>query len=115
MKRTEFINAVTNAVRDYIIDRENFDLDPQLKVDPVTLVAIPVNASEMLNTLAENEENVEIEAAADGERSEMYADNQARQDADFYPLRTLVNRDVDGNMVPDMKAVMAVADNYSFS
>lgn len=102
MDRQEFIDNVQRIVDNYSDDRLEMPDDPQLRVNPMNLRVSVVTADEMQNEIAYTDEDIDAEAAAEGDLTESSDDYEESQDPDFYPLRELVKPG----------AVVALADNY---
>lgn len=90
MDKKEFIDNVKRIVANYADDQFEMPHDPQLRVNPLTLSVSVVTAEEMQNELAYTDEDIEVAAAAQGDAYESADDYEAKQDPDFYPLRTLL-------------------------
>lgn len=102
MDKTEFIENVKRIVANYAANRDEMPDDPQLRVNPLTLHMSVVTAQEMQNEIAYTDEDIDAEAAAEGDMTEWSDDYEEKQDPDFYPLRTLMKED----------AAEAIANNY---
>lgn len=102
MERQDFINDIKRIVNNYLQDRNEMTDDPQLRINPMTLYASVVTAQEMQNEIAYTDEDIEVNAAAEGDESESSDDYEGKQDPDFYPLRTLV----------DDSSIQSLADIY---
>lgn len=89
MKREEFETAVTEAVGLYLDDKNNFDSNAQLRVDPSTLEIEIVNGSDMLAEIEDSNEAVEDAAGAQGAANEEATEFQVKQNPDFYAMSTL--------------------------
>lgn len=107
MKKDDFILNVTDVVGTYAEYPQNFDSNPQLKVNPKSLFVTLVNGGDMLNEIANSDENIEIGSALEGDEAVDMAENQIEQDPDFYPLKTLVE-----NGKPSKKAIEKIAAIY---
>lgn len=114
MTREEFTNAVTELVTQYIETVDRFDNNPQLRVNPVTFAIDLATGNDLLEEIAYSNEAIEEAAAAERPASEDAADYQAAQNPDFYPLRSLVRINSEGEDRVDEKAVENVAANYNF-
>lgn len=102
MKKEDFIADVKRIIHNYSQDRDEMTHDPQLRVNPLSLHVSVVTAEEMQNEIAYTDEDIEVNAAAEGDAYESADDYEGKQDPDFYPLRELLN---DG-------AAEAIAANY---
>lgn len=111
MKKNEFVKAVEDLVQQYINNRDAYGEYAQLTVNPELLTIAIDTSDQFQEDLADADEAIEEAAAAEGDESENATDYQARQDPDYYQLTSLVKRGNDG-VVPDMKAIDRVADNY---
>lgn len=90
MDKQEFIDNVKRIVSNYAQNRDEMTSDPQLRVNPLSLHMSVVTAQEMQNELAYTDEDIDAEAAAEGDMTEASDDYEEAQDPDFYPLRTLL-------------------------
>lgn len=114
MKKQEFIENIERMLQLYADNVNVFDSNPQLRVNPRTLDATIVNGSDMMTEIEDSDEAVENAAAALGAENMDATDYQASQNPDFYAATKLLTVNDKGRRVPDEKAVMAVADVYSF-
>ncbi|MDE6165687.1 MAG: hypothetical protein K2F58_01145 [Muribaculaceae bacterium] len=96
----------------YIDNADRFDSNPQLRVNPATLDASVVNGSDMLAELENSNENVEIEAGAEGAEAQDDADFQAGRNPDFYAVSRLVSETADRTR-PDLAAIAELAESYT--
>ena len=99
MTREEFIGTTTGLVQEYIENRNFFDPNGQLRINPVSLDQTIITGKAMLD---------EIEYA-----DEAATDLQSAQDPDFYTASKLVKK-TDKGLEPDSVAIAKVADNYRF-
>lgn len=90
MDKTDFIANVKRIVANYSNDRDEMTNDPQLRVNPMSLHMSVVTAQEMQNEIAYTDEDIEANAAAEGDETEASDDYEGKQDPDFYPLRQLL-------------------------
>lgn len=90
MTKQEFIDNVKRIVATYEANRLELSDDPQLRVNPLDLSMSVVTAGEMQNEIAYTDEDIDAEAAAEGDETEASDDYEEAQDPDFYPLRELV-------------------------
>lgn len=102
MERQEFIDNIRRIVANYIQDRDEMTEDVQLRINPMTLHSSVVTAQEMQNEIAYTDEDIEANAAAEGDETESSDDYEGKQDPDFYPLRQLTTD----------SAIDALADIY---
>lgn len=107
MTRDEFIAEVTRQVSTFAKYLNNYDSNPQLRVNPANYHVGLVNGTDMLDEIDNSDENIEIGAAAEDPASEDGAFNQISRNPDFYPLRKLVK-----DNKPDTEAIAGVADVY---
>ena len=80
--------------------------------DRATLDASVVNGSDMLAELENSNENVEIEAGAEGAGAQDDADFQAGRNPDFYAVSRLVSETADRTR-PDLAAIAELAESYT--
>lgn len=111
MTRKELNEKLTGIVREYI-DNERALIDPQIRINPVTLDIGVVTAKEMFAELEDYDEMLEGAAAVDGAADEEKDDYQVAQDPDFYSVRELVFTRPDGKQSPDPAAIEAIAEKY---
>lgn len=90
MTQQEFIDNLKRIVANYAANRDEMTSDPQLRINPMTLHASVVTAQEMQNEIAYTDEDIEANAAAEGDETESSDDYEGKQDPDFYPLRVLL-------------------------
>lgn len=90
MDKQAFIENVKRIVGNYVADRNEMSEDPQLRINPMSLHMSVVTADEMQNEIAYTDEDIEVNAAAEGDESESSDDYEGKQDPDFYPLRELL-------------------------
>lgn len=102
MDKKEFIDNVKRIVSNYTADRNEMTSDPQLRINPMTLHMSVVTAQEMQNEIGYTDEDIEVNAAAEGDANESADDYEAKQDPDFYPLRQLSSDE----------AIEEIAKNY---
>lgn len=89
MERQEFIDNVKRIVANYEADRLEMPDEPQLRINPLNLRMSVVTAEEMQNEIAYTDEDIDAEAAAEGDMTESSDDYEEKQDPDFIPLREL--------------------------
>lgn len=102
MDKNEFIANVKRIIDNYSADRDEMTDDPQLRINPLSLHMSVVTAREMQNEIAYTDEDIDAEAAAEGDETESSDDYEEKQDPDFIPLRTL--------LAPE--AIASLADRY---
>ncbi|MCX4331772.1 MAG: hypothetical protein OSJ24_06210 [Muribaculaceae bacterium] len=112
MTRDDFIRSIGRMIQLYIDNADRFDSNPQLRVNPATLDASVVNGSDMLAELENSNENVEIEAGAEGAGAQDDADFQAGRNPDFYAVSRLVSETADRTR-PDLAAIAELAESYT--
>lgn len=112
MKRDEFVESFRELVQTYINDWDQFDTNPQIRVNPNLLYLELVNGSDMLDDISDSEEAIEDAAYAQGDETESATDFQASQDPEFYPVKTFLKPDGSNNSIPDMEKINKVADKY---
>ena len=110
--RDDFIRSIGRMIQLYIDNADRFDSNPQLRVNPATLDASVVNGSDMLAELENSNENVEIEAGAEGAGAQDDADFQAGRNPDFYAVSRLVSETADRTR-PDLAAIAELAESYT--
>ena len=112
MTREELIERIKHAVDQYAKAPEFFDANPQLRINPATFDVVAINGRDELEGIADNEEAIEDEAAADGAETEDATDWQAAQDPEFYSIKEYVVKDASGRLTPDVKAIEKLAASY---
>lgn len=115
MRRYEFVDAVVRLVKEYIEYGQDADPDMMLRVNPVDCTATLVNNQDMQQEIAYSDEAIEEAAGVEGDESESATDFQAKEDADFYPVKILMVKSAKSERVPSYEAIEHVADNYTFS
>lgn len=115
MRRYEFVDTVASLVKEFIEYGQDADPDMVLRINPVDLSATMVNSQDMQQEIAYSDEAIEEAAGVEGDESESATDFQAHEDADFYPLSTLIVSSYKKERVPSYEAIEKVADNYTFS
>ncbi|MDE6073714.1 MAG: hypothetical protein K2J42_04645 [Muribaculaceae bacterium] len=113
MTREEFIGTTTGLVQEYIENRNFFDPNGQLRINPVSLDQTIITGKAMLDEIEYADEAVEDAAGAQGDADESATDLQSAQDPDFYTASKLVKK-TDKGLEPDSVAIAKVADNYKF-
>lgn len=111
MKKEDFKTAVTNSVQLYIDNFDQFEPDPQLRIDPVNFYAEPISGRDFANAVEDADEAIENAAYADGMADETAMDFQASENPDFYPIRELVERK-DGKVIPSATAISKIVSHY---
>lgn len=106
------MQALNSAVQAYIENADNFDGNPQLRINPVSFDIELVNGSGMMSEIEYSDEAVEDAAAAQGAATMDDTDFQASQDPDFYAVKRLLTRNAANFTVPDPKALAKIADYY---
>lgn len=87
--KQEFIDDLRRIVANYKENRGEMTDDPQLRINPLTMHMSVVTAAEMQNEIAYTDEDIDAEAAAEGDETESSEDYEEKQDPDFVPLREL--------------------------
>lgn len=112
MKKDEFKEAVKGLVYVFINNQDMLGKDAHLRVNPELLTIDVVKEQDCLAGLADSEEVIEDAAYAHGAETEDASDYQASQDPDYYPMKTLVMKDAEGQSIPDDRAIEELAKNY---
>ena len=114
MKREEFIKAVKELVQEYIDNFDRFDSNPQIRVNPELLYVEAIDGSAMLEGLGDSDEAIEDAAYAHGDETMSATDYQAKENPDFYPIKSLLKPSGTHTSIPDEVAIEKLADNYIF-
>lgn len=112
MTREEFKKTVEDNINIYINNFYRFDSNPQLNINPDTLVVTLENGSDSLTDRADNEEALEAAAASHGMASQEASEYQVTRNADFYAVKPLLEATRDGGTRPKESAVEAIVQNY---
>lgn len=112
MTRKEFKKSIEDNINFYINNFYRFDSNPQLRINPDSLVVTAVNGSDILSEIGDNDEALEAAAAAHGQASQEASDFQVTQNPDFYALKPLLKTTADGGTVPDPTAVENIVETY---
>lgn len=112
MTNKELIEAISHAVNLYIDSQEYFDANPQLRINPATLDVVIENGKDAYKDMAFSVEAIEEETAAQGDETEDATDFQASQNPDFYAVKDYVEKDPDGKLKINIKAVEKLANSY---
>ena len=113
MTRQEFSDRITDIVNNYITyyiaGRGD---DPQVRVNPQSLYTDLVADRDHMLDIGYSDEALEEAAAADTESYAEAMDSQARQNPDYYAVKSLITLGKDGKPVADTGAIEAIADTY---
>lgn len=112
MTREEFRKNLYVEVETYIENFDGFDSNPQMMVNPVTLLVRLVNGSDMLEAISDSDEAIEEAAAAEDIATEDSTDAQVKQNPDFYGLGKMLHTTADGKIVPDNLAINRIVSVY---
>lgn len=112
MTRNELIDRIGDAVFRYLDDFDQFEPNPQLTVNPVTLYADVVSGGDMLKDLAEGDEAIEDAAASEGAASDEYTDRQVHENLDYYPIRQFLHVRKGHPTVANPDAIARLAARY---
>lgn len=110
--REEFEKAIKDLVQEYIDNFDRFDSNPQIRVNPELLYVEVIDGSAMLEGIGDSDEAIEDAAYAEGDETMSATDYQAKENPDFYPVKELLKSTGAHSSEPDMKKIMAIADNY---
>lgn len=112
MKREEFTKAITELVQNYINNFYDYDSNPQLRVNPELLYVEIENGYAYQEDLGLSDEVIENAAYAEGDATESADDFQAKQNYDYYPVKSLLKKTGEHTAEPDVDAINRVADKY---
>lgn len=112
MTRDEFTALVRKAIELYMGSFEQYDANPQIKINPATLDIQLVNGSEMFTDIEYSDEAIEEAAGADDPEYEDAMDAQARQNPDFYAVKKLITKDPDGHPTPSAEGIAFIVSTY---
>lgn len=110
--RTQFVNSVNEVVRNYINNFFDYDGNAMLRVNPELLLVEVENGYAFQDDIEYSDEVVEDAAYAEGDATESNTDYQARQDYDYYEVRTFLTLDKEGHGTVNEEAVNRLADKY---
>ena len=114
MKREEFVKAISDLVQEYIDNFDRFDSNPQIRVNPELLYVEAIDGSAMLEGIGDSDEAIENAAYAHGDETMSSTDYQAKENPDFYPIKSLLKPVGESKSIPDPEAISKLADNYKF-
>lgn len=112
MTRKNFTDSIMTLVDGFIANYDEFDNDPQLRVEPATLNVSIVSGDERTAEMAYSQEALEGAAAVEGVEGEDADDLQVRRNPDFYAMRNLIKTVGEPQPVPARKAIKDVVDMY---
>lgn len=112
MTREEFSSLLLKAVRLYMGSFEQYDSNPQIKINPETLAIQLVDGREMFTDIEYADEAIEEAAGAQTPEYEDAMDAQARQNPDFYAVKKLLKKNASGEAEPDTAAITEIVDTY---
>ena len=112
MTRNDFTSLVNKAVELYMGSFEQFDSNPQIKINPATLTIQLVNGSEMETDIEYSDEAIEEAAGAETPEYEDAMDAQARQNPYFYAVKHLLKKDAEGKATINEAAVEEIVNIY---
>lgn len=113
MTRQEFTDRITDIVDNYIkYYISGRGADPQIRVNPLTLYTDLVADRDHMLDIDYSDQAIEEAAAADTETYADAMDRQARQNPDYYAVKSLIIRGSDGHAQADTAAIATIADTY---
>ena len=112
MTRDEFKKAIVDNVNFYINNFYRFDSNPQIRVNPDTMLVTLVNGSDELTAIGDNDEAIEAAAASHGLASQEASDFQVTQNPDFYAVKGLLKELTPDTTVPDPVAIEEIVKIY---
>ncbi|MCM1109673.1 MAG: hypothetical protein NC336_00510 [Clostridium sp.] len=112
MTRKEFIERMTSMVSTYLEDVGRFDNNPQIIIDPATMMLGYANNADLLSGIADNDEAVEAAAGADQPADEDATDRQVRRNPDFYAIFTLLTPVAPKKFEVNRRRIEEIADTY---
>lgn len=112
MTKENLTKEMTDLLEAYLANREAYDTNPQLRVDPENLSVTLVNGSDMLAEIEDSYEALENAAAAHGEAQQEADDFQVTRNPDFYTVSLLLKSDGNGGKTIDSTAVADIASDY---
>lgn len=113
MTRKEFTDRIYGIVNNYInyyIDGRGDD--PQIRVNPLSLYTDLVADRDHMLDIGYSDEAIGEAAAADTETYADAMDRQARQNPDYYPVKSLITHDPEGKAVADTRAIDTLVGAY---
>lgn len=112
MKREVFVDMIVDLVNEYINYGDDVDPDMMIRVNPSNLAAVMVDSRVMQQEIAYSDEAVEAAAGVEGDASESATDMQAREDPEFYKVKSLIITEANGSRRVSREAVERIADDY---
>lgn len=112
MKREDFEKALSDLVQEYIDNFDRFDSNPQIRVNPELLYVEAIDGRAMLEGIGDSDEAIEDAAYAEGDETMSASDFQAKENPDFYPIKSLLKPNGPHSSIPDKDAIAKIADNY---
>lgn len=112
MTRKELNERLTEIVSQYIANAGML-VDPQIRINPVSMDIGVVTAKEMFAEIEDYDEMLEGAAAVEGAADEEKDDYQVSQDPDFYSVKELTVTGPDGKLRPDAAAIDEIAGQYA--
>lgn len=110
--RPTFIKAVKDLVQEYIDNFDRFDSNPQIRVNPELLYVEAIDGKAMLEGIGDSDEAIEDAAYAVGDETMSASDFQAKENPDFYPIKSLLKPNGPHSSVPDTDKIEKIADEY---
>lgn len=112
MTRQEFIDSLTQLTSQYIASATDSDADPQLAVDPQTLLITIADTYALQAAIDNADVTIENAANADDDRIDEATQEQVDALPDYYALAQMARRTPQGALVPDKARIAQIADIY---
>lgn len=109
--KVSFKNDIINLLHAFVEFGDSTAGNPQVRIDPQTLYVALANGADFIDEIADTEENIENEAAAESNSAEEAADFQAQRDPDFYPVSRFLTLQ-HGKRIINQEAVDRLVDSY---
>lgn len=109
--RSEFKSTLTKMVSEFADTYSGFADNPQIRVNPALGIVDMVQGHDLLADIADSQEAVENDAAAETDRSEDVGDFQSAQDPDYYSMREFI-LNKDGQPAVNYAAIDRLTDKY---
>lgn len=112
MTKEKFTETLRNIVSNYIDNYNEIGADALIGINSVTGYISVYVGDDIQSDIADSVEAIEEAAAADNPEAEDAADYQAKQNPDFYALSRFIERNPDGNLKPNTRAISHLVTTY---
>lgn len=112
MDKKEMTRRITDALNVYIENYDQFDSNPQLRINPATLDVEVVDGSTFFAAIEDSDEAVESAAMAEGAETKDATDYQVKQNPDFHAVKPMLEKGADGRTVPSAERIASIVAEY---